>query len=556
MGKMNLKAIEGAIKSANTPAPLKKGLIKKYGKQLGLTQKDVDKYMKLTSKAKKVAKKVKAKKKVIKKNPQKDITRHGVTRYIVTALDRKKGMRATISKPLSKAKANEFSKHLKLQMEMLPSEYRWASAIKVEKVKTKKNPAKKGGRGLGGKYKKGAKITKISQLPTGSIIVEDDKHATNLVKIIRQDETGLGRDIVYGTWLTPETGRLGPDEFAIWGYELENGEYFKAVPVKGKAISQYIVTGIVKGVKGRGYIAGPYTSKAKAFEFKEKSEHDMKSGKLFKIFSALKVEKAKSMRDNPGKKLKPTGRKILTYIIEEINLTPVNIQVKARSAVEAIEKALKGTQWEHEPTRSIVIRSEGAFKKNPPRSSGTVIYDRITAIEATKGKKSLWPEEDFRHDFKDGGQVVGLPNGDLLIKKTKGKKLWKNFEYGPEDGTRKNPVGGYSTEGPISIARVKSLYNTTPPLKGHEKIVLRKSDGTVVKIVNINGKLRQVVFHPHRKNIKPSARSKYYVGIKRNKAVKTHALKNPPTKKSHGKLYTSMVGPFSKKAAQEYAEKH
>lgn len=65
--------------------------------------------------------------------------------------------------------------------------------------------------------------------------------------------------------------------------------------------------------------------------------------------------------------------------------------------------------------------------KNPV-VKGTKIYDKIQAIEAQKGEDSLWPSENFRHDFKDGGEIFGLENGDLLIKKKK-KKLWKNFDY-------------------------------------------------------------------------------------------------------------------------------
>ena len=66
------------------------------------------------------------------------------------------------------------------------------------------------------------------------------------------------------------------------------------------------------------------------------------------------------------------------------------------------------------------------LRRNP--AVGTEIYDRITAIEATKGDGSLWPREPFRHDFKDGGKIIGLPNGDLLIKR-RSKKLWKDFDY-------------------------------------------------------------------------------------------------------------------------------
>ena len=68
------------------------------------------------------------------------------------------------------------------------------------------------------------------------------------------------------------------------------------------------------------------------------------------------------------------------------------------------------------------------LRKNPP--GGEVIYDNILSIEAEKGSDSLWPRERFRHDFKKGSQVIGLPNGDILVK-SKGakKKLWREFEY-------------------------------------------------------------------------------------------------------------------------------
>lgn len=70
----------------------------------------------------------------------------------------------------------------------------------------------------------------------------------------------------------------------------------------------------------------------------------------------------------------------------------------------------------------------GIKKKNPP--TATDIYDNILAIEAVKGKRSLWPNEKFRHDFKQGGKIIGLSDGSLLIKpKKKDGKLWKNFDY-------------------------------------------------------------------------------------------------------------------------------
>ncbi len=75
--------------------------------------------------------------------------------------------------------------------------------------------------------------------------------------------------------------------------------------------------------------------------------------------------------------------------------------------------------------------SKRELRKNPPPGA-VVIYDKICAIEAQKGKNSNWPNEFFRHDFskdKTAARVYGLPDGSLLIKSTKGKRLWKKFKY-------------------------------------------------------------------------------------------------------------------------------
>lgn len=79
---------------------------------------------------------------------------------------------------------------------------------------------------------------------------------------------------------------------------------------------------------------------------------------------------------------------------------------------------------EHKLTR---LKRKHSLRENPPQ--GTEIYSEILAIEAVKGSHGEFPNEKFRHDFKDGGKIIGLPNGDLLIKHKKGHKQWKNFDY-------------------------------------------------------------------------------------------------------------------------------
>ena len=66
-----------------------------------------------------------------------------------------------------------------------------------------------------------------------------------------------------------------------------------------------------------------------------------------------------------------------------------------------------------------------------PRKGVIEIYGNILAIEARKGKGSLWPNERFRHGFKSKSEaaIFGLPDGSILIKSKKGKRLWKNFKY-------------------------------------------------------------------------------------------------------------------------------
>ncbi len=76
------------------------------------------------------------------------------------------------------------------------------------------------------------------------------------------------------------------------------------------------------------------------------------------------------------------------------------------------------------------ITLTNAPRRNPPARGPVEIYGSIDAIEATKGRASLWPGEHFRHDFRGrGARILGLPNGDLLVKKGKKGRLWNVFDY-------------------------------------------------------------------------------------------------------------------------------
>lgn len=142
------------------------------------------------------------------------------------------------------------------------------------------------------------------------------------------------------------------------------------------------------------------------FSYKGRPEFEMRLEERSNPGTKWHKEKARDWHRSTMKEGVTTGRKLYA-------------QGRLDSHVESVEKS---EELGINPKRF----GRRQLRNNP---DATEIYDRITSIEAKKGKGSLWPGEHFRHDFKHGGRIIGLANGDLLIKKRKGKRLWKNFNY-------------------------------------------------------------------------------------------------------------------------------
>ena len=111
---------------------------------------------------------------------------------------------------------------------------------------------------------------------------------------------------------------------------------------------------------------------------------------------------------NPRKKYKP--------FLEYADLPGGRVKRKTRKSRSTMKKSRRVTSF---------------TKKHNPHKGAVEIYGNILAIEAKKGKGSLWPNERFRHGFKGQSEasVYGLPDGSILIKSKKGTRLWKNFKY-------------------------------------------------------------------------------------------------------------------------------
>jgi len=83
------------------------------------------------------------------------------------------------------------------------------------------------GRGSAG-YTRGERITSPLQLKVGDLLIEDKDqfNTTNVVEITELDRWphAVG-EICYGNWFT---GSKQPSSFALWFWEFEYGDYYRA----------------------------------------------------------------------------------------------------------------------------------------------------------------------------------------------------------------------------------------------------------------------------------------------------------------------------------------
>lgn len=131
------------------------------------------------------------------------------------------------------------------------------------------------------------------------------------------------------------------------------------------------------------------------------------------------------------KKLRRSMKKNEAVSYQELVDDVIDLMLYGYSDIDI--KDMFGAVYELSPGYvDVLLRSaRSVFKRavsNNPPDDGGEIYDRVLAIEARKGKKSLWANEDFRHDFTSKASIYGLSDGSLLIRSKEGKRLWKRFK--------------------------------------------------------------------------------------------------------------------------------
>ncbi|HDK42883.1 MAG TPA: hypothetical protein ENG87_05870 [Candidatus Pacearchaeota archaeon] len=454
--KISLKAIQGAIDSPKTPEHLKKGLIKKYGKQLGISLNPVTKYEK---KLKRCVKKVSKQKGVkssyaickasIKKNPgQYYVVLKGGQigkKYAPKGLFQGMPIVDTFN---TREEATEYAKRMSKRLSPGEKSY-YKMRYLIRPVVSKKNPHEHLLKNI--VYY----ISKAIRTPDKWVTIYDNGIDIQAIKYIKSGKW----KIAHGTSDTSGKGYIEKE------YDTTLSELLKDYRKNPLSPMVENIVGTAVGVMTAGAITEgarliKRTSKRMSGKKKNPGSFDPaywyvgihKGGKLGKPFSSRMVPTRKlfpeyasvygpyksrsivlKFIDNWNKKYDNNPKKYWYIGINQDDTTRIffAFDIPNKSKYPQFKRIYGPFD-----TKSNAISYFNEFyKKNSCKTSNPVkIYDDILSIEAVKGNNSLWSNENFRHDFRDEkgkAAVYGLPDGSILIKGK--KKLWKNFDYDKED---------------------------------------------------------------------------------------------------------------------------
>jgi len=231
-------------------------------------------------------------------------------------------------------------------------------------------------------------------------------------------------------------------------HRMNPGIKWYAGVIKYKIETSRLPSAIVFGYSGKvienkfgelfNFVFGPYKTENEAIQVAKYQGYQVSLQPLSRVYSTIKLRKSSELKKNPELgKILPTEL-LAIDMANEFGAKGIKQGMSnIRAIFKSITNANKFVTWLTNRNYSYRIGTDknnlhvvsfASIRKNPVRA--IEIYDNILAIEAKKGKSSLWPGEKFRHDFKKGGKIFGLGNGSLLIKpRNNNQKLWKNFNY-------------------------------------------------------------------------------------------------------------------------------
>lgn len=119
------------------------------------------------------------------------------------------------------------------------------------------------------------------------------------------------------------------------------------------------------------------------------------------------------------------------YLKDHAHLTTSRMTVLQAKTLQQAIQVVRYARRRRNPPASKTVKKRKAALKNPPEA--VLIYSDVLRVEAKKGqnhrcdKGCVLTGHRYFHPFTAGAALYGLPNGDVLIRSTKGKRLWGMF---------------------------------------------------------------------------------------------------------------------------------